>query len=68
MLPYQFIAAECDRESLFNSIELCKPKNNINGPRNITFMGEMVSVNANGMYYLETNESPPYGRGNYLVD
>lgn len=44
MNPKQFLAARCDRNSLFNSIKLCKPKYNLHNSSNLVYMGMNVQT------------------------
>lgn len=39
MNPKQFLSARCDRDSLFKSIKLCKPKYNLHNSSNLVYMG-----------------------------
>ena len=54
--PHAFIAVKCSSWKDFKSGK-CSAK------MQTTFMGEEVSNDARGIYFLETNPEPPYGRG-----
>ncbi|XP_059609172.1 pancreatic triacylglycerol lipase [Phlebotomus argentipes] len=68
LLPEQFLSVECQISELFNSIRKCRPKNNLlsNEQRPMIFMGEAVPRNVTGVFYLETNNAAPYGKGKHL--
>ncbi|GAB0086694.1 pancreatic lipase-related protein 2 [Sergentomyia squamirostris] len=68
LLPEQFLSVECEISELFTSIRKCRPKNNLisTTKRQMIFMGEATPKNATGVFYLETNNAAPYGKGKHL--
>lgn len=42
LVPMNFLAAECSEDELMNSVEMCRPAKNMEGPRGLVYMGEDV--------------------------
>ncbi|XP_037024192.1 pancreatic triacylglycerol lipase-like isoform X2 [Bradysia coprophila] len=60
LFPYSFTAAKCT----FREIMADSPNKCTNSNENV-YMGDIVSMDSRGLYYLTTNEMYPFGRGNY---
>lgn len=42
LVGQNFLAAECNEDELMNSVDMCQPQKNIEGPRGVVYMGEDV--------------------------